>query len=91
MTITKFADHPAAACRVVVFDDGLIALQSYSTYVIDIDRDGWMTVHGLYSRTTIKHIGWFMRSIGSNYYFAKNLYENRLQYNVNTGEYRARV
>lgn len=90
MTIRKFADHPAAACRIVTFDDGTVSLQSYSTYVIDIDHDGWMKVYGLFSRTTIKHIGWFMRERGSSYQFAKALYHDYMMYNVNTGEYRAR-
>jgi hypothetical protein len=43
-------------------------------------------VSGLYSRTTIKHIGWFMRELGLSYQLAKHLYLNNMRFNIHTGE-----
>jgi hypothetical protein len=46
----------------------------------------------LYSRTTIKHIGWFAKYISAhfgvklNYYDIKRLYENGEVLNIETGE-----
>jgi hypothetical protein len=62
---------------------------SYTTPVIRIDSDGWLSVKGLYSMTTIKHIGWFMRERGMTYQLAKGLYMDGLRYNVYTGEVKA--
>lgn len=88
MYSTYIKNHKYAAVKVNHYTDGAIALQSYSTIVIEIDPDGWMTVNGLYSRTTIKHIGWFMRELGFNYYTAKHAYEHNYSLNLNTGEVR---
>lgn len=64
------------------------ALYSYSTIIIYIDNNGWMTVSGLYSPTTRKHIGWFMKELGLTYQIAKSCYLNGEQYNIYTGEIR---
>lgn len=88
MYSTYIKGHKYAAVKVNHYADGSIALQSYNTIVIEIDADGWMTVNGLYSRTTIKHIGWFMRELGLNYYTAKSIYRNGYKFNINTGEVR---
>lgn len=85
--IEKFEGHPAANCYIINRNDGGKILRSYSTTVAEIDADGWVTVHGLYSRTTIKHIGWFMRSLGSTYQIAKQLAGTGNSYNIYTGEY----
>ena len=45
-----------------------------------------MEVSGLYSRTTIKHIGWFMRELGLSYQLAKRLYMENMRFNIHTGE-----
>ena len=80
--------HDYANTRVRIFvDDGTVQLISYTTVVIEITPDGWMTCFGLYSRTTIRHIGWFMRERGLTYQLAKQLYQNNKKYNVLTGEY----
>lgn len=78
--------------RVVFNDDYSVTLVSYSTPVITIDADGWLTCNGLYSATTIKHIGKFMRAYTKgDYYDAKACALNRKQYNIYTGEIRERV
>lgn len=78
--------HKYASTYVRTFEDGTIQLVSYTTTVIEIDSEGWMTVNGLYSMTTIKHIGWFMRERGLTYQLAKRLYNDNLKFNVHTGE-----
>lgn len=78
--------------RVYFNDDYSITLVSYSTPVITIDADGWMTCNGLYSATTIKHISKFMRTYTKGDYFdAKCCALDNKQYNVYTGEIRERI
>lgn len=83
----KLFNHAYAQAQVITHNDGLVDLISYNTRVITIDRDGWMDVTGLYSRTTIKHIGWFMRELYNlSYQFAKDAYMRDRRMNVFTGE-----
>ena len=91
MTIRKFQGHEQARARVYEYDDGSRNLVSYSTTVCELDNEGWLRVNGLYSMTTIKHIGWFMRELGLTYQTAKHLYHNNLMMNVFTGEIIGRV
>lgn len=86
MTTRTLKDHTYASARILFCDDGSVALQSYNTIVCTLDADGWLTVGGLYSRTTIKHIGWFMREYGSTYQVAKMAYEYGMRVNIHTGE-----
>ena len=86
MTTRKFADHKYAQAQINTYPDGSQALQSYSTIVVEIDREGWLKVNGLYSMTTIRHIGWFMRELGLTYQLAKQLYNDRKEFNIYTGE-----
>ena len=51
MTIKKLSRMPYAQAHVEIHD-GTISLFSYVTLVADIDKDGWLTVYGLYSQTT---------------------------------------
>ena len=90
MTTRKFADHKYAQAQINTYSDGTVALQSYSTIVVKIDPEGWLTVTGLYSMTTIKHIGWFMRELGFTYQWAKTLYKDNKDFNIHTGEVRDR-
>ena len=83
--------HKYASTYVRIFDDDTVQLVSYTTTVIEITPEGWLSVTGLYSMTTIKHIGWFMRERGMDYYLAKKLYKDNKEYNVYTGEVRDRV
>ena len=82
-----FDDHRSAQAWYSVDSEGRpYSLVSYTTTVIEITSDGWLYVNGLYSKTTRKHIGWFMRLLGMTYQDAKALYEDGMTYNVNTGE-----
>lgn len=82
----KFKDHPYAQACVIECDDGYKALQSYQTIVTEVDTEGWLHVNGLYSPTTIRHIGWFMRELGFTYQLAKALYVDNKEMNIYTGE-----
>lgn len=88
MTIEKINGHEYASVKIIKYDNGAEALVSYSTTVITIDAEGWITINGLYSRTTIKHIGWFMREHGFTYQLAKQLYQDDKTMNIFTGEVR---
>ena len=61
-------------------------LISYATVVIYINEEGWLTVTGLYSATTRKHISAFMQEIGLDYQLAKQLYTDGYRLNIWTGE-----
>lgn len=82
--------HKYAATYVRIYDDDTVELVSYTTTVITITPKGWLSCNGLYSMTTIKHIGWFMRERGMTYYLAKQLYLDGMEYNIYTGEIRKR-
>lgn len=86
MKIRKINGHEFAQVKVYEYDNGAMALVSYTTAVIGINPEGWLEVSGLYSRTTIKHIGWFMRELGFTYQLAKELYLNNMRFNIHTGE-----
>ena len=86
MTIRKFNDHPHAQATIIESTDGAKILVSYTTTVVTIDNEGWLHVNGLYSMTTIKHIGWFMRELGFTYQLAKQLYNDHKDFNIYTGE-----
>ena len=85
------AGHEYAQARVDFYSDGTVELWSYHTRIITITPDGWLSCTGLYSMTTIKHIGWFMRERGMSYYLAKQMYMDNKEYNIKTGEVRDRV
>ena len=89
-TIKTNNGHQYAQTHVVIFDDNTVELVSYTTTVIVITPDGWLHVNGLYSMTTIKHIGWFMRERGFSYQLAKQMYLDNKEFNIYTGECRDR-
>ena len=91
MTIRKFEDHKSAQAKVREYDNGARELVSYTTVVCELDNEGWLKVNGLYSRTTIKHIGWFMKDLGFTYQLAKQLYLDNKEFNIYTGEVIDRV
>lgn len=85
--IIKFTDHKYAQAHIEPIHNGL-ALYSYTTCVATL-RDCWLHINGLYSMTTRRHIGWFMREIGGfTYQLAKQLYEDNKEFNIMTGEVR---
>lgn len=87
MTITKLKEMPYAQAHVEHFDNGDIALVSYVTVVATISNDGWLTVYGLYSNTTRKHISAFMKEYTTlDYYTAKQCYTDKIRMNIHTGE-----
>ena len=82
--IIKFTDHKYAQAHMEPIHGGL-ALYSYDTRVAEV-VDGWLRINGLYSPTTRKHIGWFMRELGFTYQLAKQLYNDHKDFNIYTGE-----
>lgn len=88
MYSTRLNGHRYAQAQVNHYNDGTIALQSYNTIVVEINAEGWLKCNGLYSRTTINHIGWFMRELGLTYYNAKQSYIDDMELNIHTGEWR---
>ena len=88
---TPVAGHNYAQAHVNFFDDNTVQLVSYRTMIIEITPEGWLSCTGIYSMTTIKHIGWFMRERGMSYQLAKKMYLDNKEYNIYTGEVRDRV
>ena len=88
--IKELTDHPHSQCRVYIDGMGGIHFISYITEVISISPAGWLTCYGLYSATTRKQIGWFMREYCSplTYHDAKRCYLDSIQINIFTGEIR---
>ena len=69
-------------------DNNSIYLWSYTTLVAKIEND-WLTINGLYSMTTRRHIGAFVKEYSGgmvDYQMAKTIYENKERLNVETGE-----
>ena len=86
-TTVTLSAMPYAQAKVRKMDDGSIVLRSYYTDVASIDKDGWLTIYGLYSATTRKHIGAFLREY-TNICFAtaKMICKDGYTYNLHTGE-----
>ena len=77
MTIRKLNGHNSA--QATVYENGnQVDLISYITRVITVKHENgkrMIECTGLYSRTTIKHIGWFCREYlpDLTYYDIKNI------------------
>lgn len=85
--ILKLTAIPYGQATVNINVDGTIILTSYTTQVAVIDKEGWLEIYGLYSMTTRKHIGAFVKEYcGIDYQTAKMLYCDRYKYNIHTGE-----
>lgn len=87
-TIKKLSAMPYAQAHIEIDGDGNICLFSYVTLVAKINADGWLSVYGLYSQTTRRHISAFVREYASplTYQDAKSCYENNKTVNYLTGE-----
>jgi threonine aldolase len=87
-TIKKLSAMPYAQAHVEIHEDGAVSLFSYVTLVAHITADGWLTVYGLYSMTTRKHISAFMREYAHpcDYQTAKVICNNCAMINIHTGE-----
>ena len=89
--IRPLKEMPYAQACVRTYDHGMVVLQSYKTDVIYI-IDDWMTVTGIYSRTTIRHISAFMKEMSAKYgvnltyQMAKNCWRDNYRMNLTTGE-----
>lgn len=83
---TKFEGHARAQAHKQEQFGGLM-LYSYDTLVAEV-RYGWLKIYGLYSMTTRKHIGWFMKELGFDYQTAKKIYNDYKCLNIYTGEIR---
>lgn len=67
-------------------DNNSIYLWSYRTLVCKVEDD-WLTVNGLYSMTTRRHISAFLREYTNcAYSTAKQIYEDGYRLNLYTGE-----
>lgn len=88
MIIKKLKKMPYAQAHTAHLDDGTIILVSYKTQVAQILPNGWLSVHGLYSMTTRRHISAFMSEYGNgcDYATAKKIYTDRTVLNIYTGE-----
>ena len=87
MEIKVLSAMPYAQAHVRIGDDGAVYLISYTTLVAEIDAEGWLRVYGLYSQTTRRHIGAFVREYANcDYSLAKLIYEDDMVYNILTGE-----
>lgn len=81
----KLTNHPYAQCEIII-TESTIACKSYQTIVATI-QDNVLRVHGLYSATTRRHIGAFVKEYANlTYQTAKRLYEDGYGYNIYTGE-----
>ena len=88
MYTEKFANHRYAQCYMIHYPDGASAQISYATCVAEITADGWLRVHGLYSMTTRRHLGWFGKVIGVGYGTMRDLAGTGYEMDVTTGEVR---
>jgi hypothetical protein len=85
---TKLAKMPYAQAHINRYDSGEIELVSYATTVAAIDRYGWVTVYGLYSATTRRHLSAFAAECcDTGYYTLKTCYTDGLLYNIHTKRY----
>lgn len=84
--IKKFNGHPKAQCYAII-EENRIILISYTTKVAEINGN-ILHVNGLYSATTRKHIGYFMKEYAKpwGYSTAKILAETGEYMNITTGE-----
>jgi hypothetical protein len=86
MEVKKLKSIPYGQCCVEIINDNTFYLWSYRTLVAKVEKS-WLTVNGLYSATTRRHIGAFMREYcKSDYQTAKKLYEDGYMLNIDTGE-----
>lgn len=80
---------PYAQATVIINNHGDIALVSYVTHVATLTADGWLTIRGLYSATTHKHIRAFVREFvpfEMDFQSIKALATESYALNIYTGE-----
>ena len=82
-------EMPYAQAVVIISEDKCcIELQSYKTIVARLYCGSWLTIHGLYSMTTRKHIKAFCKEYCgfSDFSLIKTLATQNIEYNIRTGE-----
>ena len=67
-------NHENAQCRIYPRNDTHMGevLVSYATKVAEV-KDDVLTVYGLYSATTRRHISWFMQYLRNRYNYRSDL------------------
>lgn len=82
----KLKNHPYAQCHVEIRNNS-VEFVSYSTSVIEINNN-WLRCSGLYSMTTRKQIGWFLKEYAPmiSYQMVRACYAGDMQINIATGE-----
>ena len=93
MTTTTLKGHKYAQAHINYYNSGNVELISYTTEILKVNNEGWLYYNPIhYTKTTIKHIGWFMKELyGLSYQHVKWVKENNLLFNVLTGEVIRRV
>ena len=86
MTTTEKLKFMPYAQAHIVRQPNAVVLVSYRTAVAAI-IGGQLVCNGLYSRTTIRHIGAFCKQFGTDYYTAKKCFKEHLQYDIVTREF----
>ncbi len=88
MTIKKLSAMPYAQAHVEIADDGSIYLFSYTTLVVSIDPNGWCCCYGLYSQTTRRHIGAYVKEMTPHFTYAnaKAAYEGEYKIHITNGD-----
>lgn len=89
MTIKKLTAMPYAQAHVEIDNQNNKNLFSYVTLVANITDDGWLSVFGLHSMTTRKHISAFVKEYSNgvlDYSNAKAAFEDNYRINIYTGE-----
>ena len=87
ITKTKLTFMPYAQATVIIDDENNIILRSYKTDVAYLDNEGFLTINGLYSMTTRRHIAAFMKEYTPfDFAQAKKCYEGKYKFNIYTGE-----
>lgn len=83
----KLTAHASAQCHIEIAPNATTFV-SYRTPVIIIDTLGWLEITGLYSMTTRKQIGWFLKEYAPSITFqmVKKCLEDNTMINIYTGE-----
>ena len=88
MTIKKLTAMPYAQAHIEIDNANNKELFSYVTRVASLTNDGWLTIYGLYSQTTRRHISAFCKEYCTpiDYQMARKAYEGGYSINIYTGE-----
>ena len=86
MQIKKLKEIPYGNAFVEIVDNETYYLWSYQTLVAKVEKNR-LSVNGLYSMTTRRHIGAFVREYCNlSFQTAKKLYSDGMMMDITTGE-----